>query len=223
MTNIIEHKHIEEVLPYIESLKDHQDTLVLFDLDDVLVNPKGQLGSFRWWEKRLNELQQSGVPLEKALAQLDNFFVKVQPHLSYALIEPSTQSIFERIQKTGVTIMGLTGRPEGSDLLTHKQLGDLGVRFESASSIVYCNGGCKGKYLQEALTRSSFKPKRIIFIDDVLKNITAVQEMLQKTYPDIDFLGVHYTHVNSFTTFDAAQAERELQGMQQKLGEQITV
>ena len=82
-----------------------------------------------------------------------------------------------------------------------------------------CNGGCKGKVLEEVLTRSDYKPNRIIFIDDVLKNLTSVQEMLQRTRPETQFIGIHYTHTESFTTFDAVQAEREWQSIQQVINQ----
>ncbi len=223
MSNIIEHKHIEEILPYIKTLTDQKNTLVLFDIDDVLINPKTQFGGFRWWSKKLNELTTSGIPLEKALAKLDDFYVKIQPPLTYSFIEPSTPSVFNAIQKTEATIMGLTGRPEGSSLLTHKQLEDLGIHFGSHDSIIFCNGGCKGNALNTILTRMNYQPKQIIFIDDVEKNLTDVQEMLQKTRPNTNFLGIHYTHINSFITFDAAQAEQEWQNIKQIVDNKISL
>ncbi len=241
MSNIIEHKHIEEILIYIEELNDPNNTLMLFDLDDVLIANIGHFGGYRWWEKKLTELQQIGLSFEDAVLKLNDFYVKISPHLTYTFIEPSTPLVFNTIKKKGITIIGLTGRAQGSAHLTHNTLKELGLHFQSPlpvednlinhgtisfqyhNGIIYCNGTCKGAALHEVLTRASYHPKKIVFLDDVKKNLTDVQEKLKNTRPETNFLGVHYTHINSFTTFDAVQAEEEWQNLREKTGAELSI
>lgn len=55
-------------------------------------------------------------------------------------------------------------------------------------------GACnKGDVLVEFLKRIDWKPKKIIFIDDSLLNLEAVQDALVMYNPEIQFEGIHFT------------------------------
>lgn len=53
----------------------------------------------------------------------------------------------------------------------------------------------KGEVLQSFLTQAKFTPKKIIFVDNKLKNIKSVQEFCENA--KIDFHGFHYTFLDN--------------------------
>lgn len=223
MANLVEIKHIQDILHYLATLTNPRETLVLFDIDDVLINTIGDFGGFRWWEHRIEELVKNGSTYESAIDRMNKFYLKLQPYLRYTPIEKTTVATFTAIQQLGVTVMGLTGRAQGTAPLTYKELSDLGIQFSSEKSIIFCDGLCKGEKLDLFLTSMQEQPRQIIFVDDLVKNLLAVNAMLQKQRPSIKFIGLFYSHIKTFTSYDPAQAEAEWRAIEDKHGEKLSL
>lgn len=61
------------------------------------------------------------------------------------------------------------------------------------NGVVHCNGVNKGLVLQKVLTKLDCAPKKILVVDDKLKNIEAIKEVFNPK--GVDIIGIHYTHV----------------------------
>lgn len=64
----------------------------------------------------------------------------------------------------------------------------------------------KGQVLVQFLKRTGWTPKKIIFVDDRIANVTNVQAVLAQEYPEIEYIGVHYVGA-AFVPADPVDAE----------------
>ncbi|MEI6243070.1 MAG: DUF2608 domain-containing protein, partial [Chlamydiota bacterium] len=108
-------------------------------------------------------------------------------------------------QKKGCPLLGLTVRNWDFSLFTLEQLASVHISFQPTlankkmlfsndilfrDGILFTTGFHKGKALLSFLQEISFIPKRIVMIDDSMKHLQNVEEVLQEKH--IPFLGLHY-------------------------------
>ncbi len=233
---VIEHKYIEEILPYIHAQQDHQHTLIIFDIDETLIKLDSHFGTHHWAKHYVKQQEAMGFSRTKALTSEHKIYMETLPHRTYTFTEPTTPTVFKAIKESNAIVMGLTKRPQQFAPLTVTQLKALDINFSfphldtkknsipRSNTHIYHSGivfGCekgKGHALLDILKKAKYTPRRIIFIDDLLQNIKNVETALKKFDQTIDFTGIHYTHVATVNTlFDAVKAEQEFQAIQKKI------
>jgi hypothetical protein len=84
--------------------------------------------------------------------------------------------------------------------------------FHSAyqEGILFINGssGCsKGDLLVAFLKKAQFFPKKIVFIDDRLEHVKSVEASLQKFYPQIECVGIHFMGAKSYCSPYISEAD----------------
>ena len=198
-------KIIEQTLQSIDT-----DTLVIFDVDDVLMHASDQI-------LKSKNADACKVLVKKLKQQVEK--EKIQDVTSIILltrknspVDPKMVSVIEDLQKSGIKVLALTNCATGkfglipnaenwriAELHKHgyyfdkswKNLKDINLKplmkITNDANPVYKAGvvfvdqtGEKGPVLDAFLAYSATKPKKIIFIDDKSKNLVSVEEFARQ-------------------------------------------
>lgn len=199
-----------------ELKKSDEETLVIFDINDVLFESRELL--FKEQNSDLlKELLNEGSKVPPIL-----FSVVAQGPIVY--VDKKFVEIICYLQKKNVKVIALTNGLVGScgyvksmEGLLIQQLHDLDYHLEKSwpdlknaqiyiskskdrkilfeEGIVFANKSIsktsKGESLLAFFKYSGFYPKKVIFIDDKLKNLKSVSSVLEKE--GIEFIGFEYT------------------------------
>lgn len=192
-----------EIRSILEVPKAHpQDTIVFFDIDDTLIDSPYMLGSKGW---RAYIVENTKHLDQEWHDMFTLFLARKYPILG---VESTTSQLVRELQSRGYAVCGLTARErqiwydtptEGVDLLTIQQLEAAGIHFDSdALMLLYPDLMCapeyfqgvffadleiKGEYLKKLFgnTPPDFRlPKKIVFIDDKLKQVDSVSSALSE-------------------------------------------
>ena len=185
-------KSMAEVVPHINSR-----TFLVFDLDNTVLEPVQMLGSdqnFGYW---VEQGMKRGLTKEQATDRAIQMASIVQPHSRVRAVEGRTPRFIATLQRTGLPVIALTARPGSWARGTLAQVASLNVDFRLAAPMlrnsrlkngdfingVYflTKGSDKGQALIEFMNEAGLKPERILFVDDKLHNVEAVERALEKT------------------------------------------
>jgi hypothetical protein len=108
-----------EILPYI-----NDQTLLVFDLDNTVMEPVQTLGSDQWFHYLLNQ----SYTVDQAVA----IWSQVQPVSEMEAVESITPEIIAQGQLAGLKVMALTARPSSLAQTTENQLLSVGVNFQGS-------------------------------------------------------------------------------------------
>ena len=187
--------------------------VVVFDIDNTILEPKQTLGSDQWFEYYLHKLQKSGISKEKALETTLDYWMMLQYHTDIQAVEPSTPDLIKTLQQKGIMVIALTARNPGMVETSVDQLTHLGVNLHThntqykANDVTFTNGilfvgsNNKGTVLMDYLKTNNLNPKRLLFIDDKHKNVKNVDD----AFLDSGIININYRYgaadekVNSFS------------------------
>lgn len=200
---IIEVSKMSEALAPVET-----GTLLIFDLDNTIVEPRQTLGSDQWFEHVLSREKKKTTDEKAALKNAIDLWERVQRVTKVRLVEEQTAGLIATQQANGIKIMGLTARPLTLEPYTREQLKSVAVDLSItrvypknvplvAGKVEYRNGilfmgpaQSKGEVLLQFLKKINLKPKRIVFVDDRKHNIESVEGSVSKT--DMELLAMRY-------------------------------
>lgn len=182
---ILETTEITETSSSIE-----ESTLVLFDLDDTLMDSAISLNSGKWikfyWQTA-PKLVPDQVPLLECLIDFVNEHVPVKPIDSIA-----PRWIQELQKKEGIIPLAITARSL-EPMIAAKQLKEIGIDFSQTnfplsfiqypsfhSGIIFTSGEMKGEHIIKLLKTNHFWPKKVIFIDDKLHQVQSVDRAMEE-------------------------------------------
>lgn len=202
---IIEVKTIKEVT---KKLKNYD--LILFDLDNTIMEPTQQLGSDQWFYHHMKQYEMDGLDLQKALDRTLDDWHEIQAITKVKLVEKTIKNLIDNLQNKNVFVMGLTTRGVELSIPTIKQLDSLNIDLLKTApkkdklyfdkgyfynrGILFANGMNKGKALKHFFKKIGFSPKSIIFIDDKEKHLIEVQNYCSGL--KIKFLGFRYGYLD---------------------------
>lgn len=186
--------------------------LVVFDIDNTLIEPVQELGSNQWFEKRIKEYisygHNKGEALEKALRE----WTAIQSITLVKLVEPGIDTIIKDLQNQGYTVMGLTTRGLGLSTRTVEQLQTVGIDltmtaptqeevfFMNERGVLFRGGALftaathKGEALRKLLEASSYAPTSIMFINDKYSHLVPVEEYCSND--NIPYVGLRYGYTD---------------------------
>lgn len=190
---IIEGQRMREVSPFVDS-----DTLVVFDIDNTLIQPNQSLGSDQWFRHVHKSYIDKGVPQDVALTKVLGFWKEINTVSQVSPVEYETPSFVRKIQERGIATIVLTSRGTDVTDITDRQLNDVKLDFTHASpygdldhliekglryrkGILYVSGQDKGKSLIKLFRYLRLAPKKVLFIDDLQKNVQSVETALTKS------------------------------------------
>ncbi|MDP1836512.1 MAG: DUF2608 domain-containing protein [Chlamydiales bacterium] len=203
---IIECQRLKEILPYVE-----EDTLVVFNINNVLTVAYQDAGSTPWAEEHIARLSK-----EKNISKphATNLFIPLWHHIlvntDVELFDPDAEAMVNYLQENGVKVLALTNRYTEMAYSTHRNMRSVGIDFartapfpedcwikEATSPSKYIEGiifngllNFKGDTLATFLKQIDYRPKKLIYIEDKLKHLSQVQKCIQDM--GIPFLGIHF-------------------------------
>ncbi len=214
-----------EIGTVLTEAKKYQDKklLVAFDLDETLVMPnnKDQRGGDMWMQARVKHAVDKGVDPETAWDIIAPVYFEIQmdPHFSFKLVEgKETKKTVKAIQKIADKTIGLTARSFPVENATIKNVEKCGLSFVESGyfkalptqekvflfhgvpggfkhGIFFAGSGDKGESLMVLLKTCKYKPEVVIFVDDKLKNLKAVEKAVEKA--GMKFVGILYTRLDA--------------------------
>ena len=202
---IIESNAIEDVKKFAE-----QDTLFIFDYDNVLVEGKEDYGFDAWFCSMFAELEKSGLSKADVKAKLLPVYEEIQRTAQVQTVELCTKNLIEDLRKDGHKVMILTVRSLCLIETVFRQLKSVEIDIERGAisedginsdlcnlgskyvnGILFCDCCAKGPALKTFLLgHPDLKIKKIVFVDDKMKNIESVKSTAQEM--GIKFVGIRY-------------------------------
>ncbi len=191
-----------------------RETLVMFDIDDVLIYPKDALLQ-NWRSEWKPERVRVWTPEEDTIAWMNE---------NFQIMDPDGPKIIDRLNERGVPTIGFTtfamdksGMVKSIPEWRSKQLEELGLHFKMKNEIVfpiqegfvppsfekgvlYCGNFYKkdkdnqGKILSLYLDWLKWTPKLVVFVNDRKQNLETVKNELDRR--KIPFLGFLYIPKN---------------------------
>jgi len=200
--------------------KSYPDTLVIFDVDRVLIMPTNEhtLNRHPYRQKLLRKLQ---AKLSKE--EQKKLYGVTASMAEWRLVDPYILNIISYLEENHIPAIALTSLSTGKFGVIEKledwriqQLKNFNIDFIRLSpikddisikeleedegtpmlksGIIFTAEIDKSKVLEHILRTKNYYPKTIIFIDDQLKNIEQVEKLAANL--QIKFHGFHYTAVS---------------------------
>jgi FMN phosphatase YigB (HAD superfamily) len=199
--------------------KADQTTLVIFDVDDVLIAPTDEFAIRDPIRKKLNKELFSRHGTTEIKVLYSDFFRK----RTVRLVNPGMIDLLKDLRDKKIPATALTkwytgryGSIAMMENLRFKGLDEVGISFIEISpfirnmefpdlktedgipmvknGIILTAFADKGLVLEAALVKAQLKFKKIIFIDDSYAQIQSVEKICNKL--GIAFIGIHYTEAN---------------------------
>jgi hypothetical protein len=200
---IVQIKHIEECKNHVQP-----GMLLVFDVDNTLMETAQLLGSDQWFSYRIQENINRGLADQEALAITLAEWVAIQNNTQVKPAEPSTAGFIQSLQNNGWAVMGLTTRGIELSTRTREQLQSIGIDFAKASpakqdigfknipgavyrkGVLFSTGTSKGSLLFQFFKETGYLPKKILFVDDKEKYLRDVERCCNER--GIPFIGLRY-------------------------------
>ena len=189
---------------------DLEKTLLVCDIDDTILRPKMWIGSTKWFDWQCNLLEQdkkSPYLIAKTFNKLIQALHKIYQDIEMCICEPEIMS--ENLLSKCDTIF-LTARDQQTSDITLDQLNTL-VNWKKPNNIKdiiigemkfingigFTSGQNKGELLFNILKSLDQTYDTIIFVDDKINNIIAVENVMG-TQEIISFLYDNPSYTKSF-------------------------
>jgi len=227
---IFESDRLSEVFKHIEP-----NSLVVFDIDDTLMTPKNWPGSATWLEYETKKLKQLGLSGQDSFRLMLPLYFTIHIFDNIMIPLDNSPKIIEKLQKNSVYTMALTNRSLPMVQATMKEFLYLGIDFSINSlykeemelavthkgrfskGIIFCGNNDKGKTLFLFLEKVGYMPEKIIFVDDKLKNVKAVERETEKH--NIPFVGMRFSKIDEKRkTFNPKEADKQLLAFARAIG-----
>ena len=204
---IIETKDIYDLPKYLE-----KDMLVIFDIDNTLIEPVQEVGSDQWFKSRIDKYEfqnySSSVALELALKE----WRAVQYLTNVKVLQKGTAEMVADLQSKGIPAMGLTTRGMEMCVRAIEQLESVKIDLSKTApskqeayffnergvffteGVLFTQNTHKGEALRKYLASIDYRPSSILFINDKLSDIKSVEQMCNED--SIKFIGIRYGRVD---------------------------
>jgi len=194
---------IREAPSMVDALADiRPGDVVVFDIDNTLLETPQVLGSDQWYTANVAALVKSGLSEDQAGAIALKQWDQVQRITRVRTVEKITPHLVRSLQRLGVMTFALTARPVQLIETTLQQLDSQGIyfsshgyRFHPAPDLRLRHGIIfiginyyKGPVLNQFFAAQGLKPRRVIFIDDKIANVQSVESALAAAgIPSLEF------------------------------------
>ncbi|CUI17407.1 putative secreted protein [Candidatus Protochlamydia naegleriophila] len=228
---------MEDIFHYFDDAD--AQTLVLFDIDMVLIQPGDpafQMANMKRFSTIAKRVMKD-IPAGKRMQFLSLMMISSTP----VLLDEHTPVYLEQLIRRGITVMGLTANLTGEfgpiKNMEEWRIGVLnrfGIDFSKSApykskisfnhlasyrgyystyldGVLFVNGAVvsKGDALLAFLEMARFHPKKIIFIDDREENLKSVEEAIHGHDLSIDFIGLHFTGAQNYPSIPVSASDFE--------------
>jgi hypothetical protein len=203
-----------------------QDTLVIFDIDNTIARYKHHFGSDEWFSYLVNQKINQGHDYLSAVYTVLPLAYYAHFNLSLILTNTILPSLIRNLIQQKIHVIGLTSRGMYLAERTHEQLTNIGIRFLIHPNntdefllplphlcfykynIIFTSNNNKGETLLCFFNMINYYPKKVIFIDDKMYHVLAVDAALKNI--NIEYIGIRYTGCDHYIhNFNPAKAEAQ--------------
>ena len=209
---IVESKNITDIYTFIKPNEYNKDLLVIFDIDNTIAKPPTDFGSDQWFYAMHDQLIASGKSDQEVFDTILPVLFHIQFNTWLVPVEKNTVEVVNNLQEKGVSVIALTARSLKLAHRTIEQLHNIGIYFTNTDpyecpikygnkkpglyidGIIFSGNNDKGEMLVHWLRQSNYRPQKVIFIDDKLKNLHSVEKALHNR--DYPFIGIRYGYAD---------------------------
>ena len=223
---------------HMQSLQHHlsNDALVIFDIDNTIMEPTQELGSDQWFRYRIQKYIGQGSSPDQALENALAEWEAVQHLTKVKLVENYTADLVKQLQDKKYAVIGLTTRGLSLATRTVQQLQSLSVDLSKTcfvnketsflnphtvllrKGILFTSGTHKGNAFFKLLDETGYRPKKIIFINDKATHLREIEEVAEKR--KVPFLGLRYSYLDyRVKNFQAKLADLQFENFGQILSD----
>lgn len=212
----------------IFEINNHLDegTLLVYDLDNTLIEPVQMLGSDQWFYHRWMQLKNELPCQERALARALSEWMAIQSFTGVKEVQPGTSKLIKEQQAKRVPMIGLTTRDIFLAACTVGQLGSLGIDLSETAphdkefyflndcgksvlfkkGVLFTSNSHKGKAFMKFLQEAKWSPKKVVFINDKKTHLAQLEESCEEAA--IAFVGLRYGFLDEkVASFDTTIAD----------------
>lgn len=228
---------MKEIFNYLNDA--NSETLVIFDVDMVLVQPKDpafQMANMKRFNLIVKRIMKE-IPSDKQMI----FLSLMTTHSNPILIDDQISHYLQKITSQKIPVMAMTANLTGEfnkiksmEKWRINSLRELGIDFSYSApyqgslifdhlpsyrgnystysdGIFFVNGTnvSKGEALLAFLKKIHFTPTKIIFIDDREDNLKSVETALHEFHPRVDYIGLHYREAQNYPSKFISEGEFE--------------
>ena len=200
---VYEIQTMPQILPTID-----KNTLVVFDIDNTILEPTQTIGSDQWGMNEIAKFKTQGLEERTAKDRGVARFAQVQMRTAVQAVERQTPTLIHYLQKNNIRVLALTARPLNITQRTSQQLQSLGLNLSltappanvttslGTEPVIYYQGllivgphNNKGQVLFNFIKNYVTAPiSKIVFVDDKAHNVKDVEASLQSvTIPPFEY------------------------------------
>jgi hypothetical protein len=176
--------------------------IVIFDIDNTLLEPIQTLGSDQWFGSLVASYKKSGLSDDESTNRAIADWSEVQKVMAVLPVEATTPLFVKQLQRRGIMTLALTARPADLKRTSVHQLLSAGIefrnhgyRYSDQKDILLYRGILftgphenKGIVLSQFFKSKGIHPSRLIFIDDKLGNVKNMDAVFTASgIPNINF------------------------------------
>lgn len=222
ISQIIECSTIKDLLSHAD-----EQTLVMFDMDNTLIESASYLGGIGWFNYHMKIFMDRGLDEAAAADKVYPLWRELQNVIKVKPVEDIAPKVIRDLQARNIKMMGLTGRSPEIAHKTNEQLASINIFFDQTSiyqkdlslgsSASFIGGTLfvdsmdnKGAALERFLTTINYTPQKLVFIDDIKRYLESVQRAV--VWRNVPFIGLRYSATdNRVATFNPARAAEEFE------------
>ena len=150
-------------------------TLVLLDIDETILFYDNI--DETWWDKTIDyhvHTQKCDLATASRLAT-DDWFRYIKENLPKHTDKVGFETLMRAIKETHSDLLFITARNRDYKQITNEHFTHLGLQHLE-EHVHYLGGEPKGEYIKQNIDTSAYE--RIVFIDDLVRNIASVTDAL---------------------------------------------
>jgi hypothetical protein len=209
-------RDISALVPMID-----KQTLVIFDIDNIIFRTKTLFGSQEWAKQLMNQEMSKGISREICFKKLYPLWMKAQKYTDIVLMDRNILSVLKTVHKKSYGFIGLTSRQPAAAEITEWQLNKFGIDFGQSqfslfsfvsgfkhptlfrqgilfSSDHYEKGAVFAMWMEQIRAQINKKNAitKIIVIDHKEKNLESMAKAAESL--GLEFVGLRYSAIDTF-------------------------
>lgn len=236
-----ETRDIASLLPMVD-----KQTLVIFDIDNIIFRTKTLFGSPEWAKHLIHQEMNKGLSREMCFKKCYPVWMKAQKYADIVLMDKRIVLVLKEVRKKSYGFIGFTSRQPAAAEITEWQLNKFGIDFSLSNfslfsfissfkhptlfrqGILFSNdhyekGIVFANWMEQIRAQINKKNAitRIIVIDDKEKNLHSMAKAAQSL--GLEFIGLRYSAIDTFKkTVNPELIEKEKEILMNNLSDSET-
>lgn len=215
ITNVSSMAQVHDIIfsDVLNGISSPNDVLILFDIDNTLIEPTTDIASDQWFDACVRHYQAKGLTLQDAIERVRPLWMRLFYRVPMQPVELQVVNLLAELVSAKIPVIAVTARPISFAALTVRQLHSVGIAFDSSmlaaqnftfndgsfcirfeNGILFCEGNDKGLAVAQLLDRLDLYPRIIVFVDDKERHIQSVAKIAKQR--GCKFIGLRYGYLD---------------------------